>query len=152
MPTLRSQLIRLAHAKPELRPHLLPLVASVALPAGAPEAFKRSKLLSKFQMKGVDTGYAEVKVPSALAGQVKDAVKEYKAKGYSWHPYYEQLASLARTGVFPVAFDGDALKDLGDPEGDREWSLRAVAGKLDAEIAKTVQMFINEAAYLEQGL
>jgi len=79
MSTLRSKVIRLAHAKPELRPHLLPLVAR-----RRKEAWGAAEKLPDYLHGTLWRVYADEDTSAYLAGELADAYDELQEdEGYA---------------------------------------------------------------------
>lgn len=80
MSELRSRIIRLAHANPELRPHLIPLVA--AIPAWEREEMRREDERDEFRSRVRPSPSMKPKV-MAILRQIENAIEKQGEKASS---------------------------------------------------------------------
>lgn len=136
MSTLRSKVIRLAHANPSLRPHLLPLLAGGSRVAAADvddfvDGYVEAMLFSSLDDGEVplDRNYSESDIDPASLRKMKETCKKF--------------LTMPGIGDLVDGRERDAGRDFwfthnghGAGFGDGDWKPAAAAKKLEAASEK----------------
>ena len=137
MATLRAQLVRLAHTKPELRPHLLPLLRAAA--SVHEKQFDKARQLSK-----VDPSLAAIIVDSGDKRADKIAVKKFSGKASTLKPSQTTMVlgkslgmalHMLKTNKIGGDLGAIVSSDNHIMDGHHRWSAAVFAGGSSAQVA-----------------
>lgn len=141
--SLRAKVVRLAHAKPELRPHLLPLLKSASAAAELVEPLKELQQLDELadNIEAItDVFSLHFKTAAAIDPQVKsqfDALTKARAGSDAAEKVKDSLQSILKT--YPD--DKTALRAVKDAE-----TMFARFTKLESEAAAMIRKLSQKAS------